>query len=61
MEIEVVAPRSVATSLIQITPTTSTANNILYIKSKGEGKFTVAITQPATEPIEFDWLVIGVL
>jgi len=60
-EIEVVTPKALANSLVQLTPTTSTANNILYIKSKGEGKFTVAITQPATEPIEFDWLVIGVL
>ena len=60
-EIEVVTPKALANSLVQLTPTTSTFNNILYIKSKGEGKFTVAITQPATEPIEFDWLVIGVL
>lgn len=58
VEIEIVSPKSIATSLIQITPTTSTFNNILYVKSKGEGKFTVAITQPALENIEFDWLVI---
>lgn len=58
VEIEVIAPTSVTSSLIQITPTTSTANNILYLKSKAAGKFTVAISQPVAEPIEFDWLVI---
>ena len=61
MEIEVVAPKTLANSLITLTPTTSTFNNILYIKSKGEGKFTVAVSQSVAEAIEFDWLVIGVL
>ncbi|KKS80115.1 MAG: hypothetical protein UV56_C0027G0001, partial [Candidatus Woesebacteria bacterium GW2011_GWC1_43_10b] len=47
-------------TLVYITPTSSTQNNVLYVKSKANGYFTVGFTQPIPIDVEFNWWVIDV-
>ena len=46
-------------SLIYITPASDTLNKVLYTKSKAEGVFKVAISQPITKDIKFYWWIIN--
>ncbi|KXK07974.1 MAG: hypothetical protein UZ20_WS6002001028 [candidate division WS6 bacterium OLB21] len=44
-------------SLINITPTSSTSGQVLYVASKGEGFFTVRIDSRISKDISFDYLI----
>ena len=48
-----------ANTLVYLTPISNTQNQVLFVKSKADGLgFTVAVTNPATEDIKFNyWLV----
>ena len=49
-------------SLIYITPTSNTANKVLYVKSKKDcldGYFTVAVDTAINQEIEFNWWIIN--
>ena len=45
-------------TLVYITPSSSTLNNVLYVKSKGNGYFTVGFTNPINVDVTFNWWVI---
>jgi len=48
------------TSLIYVTPVSSTGNKVLYVKRKDTTKgFTVALDQPIKTPIIFNWWIIN--
>ena len=49
-------------SLIYITPTSNTANKVLFVKNKKDGVggyFTVAIDEPVEKEIRFNWWIIN--
>jgi hypothetical protein len=45
-------------TLIYLTATSSTLNNVLYIKSKEAGKFVVGFTEPVSIDVSFNWWLI---
>ena len=45
-------------SLIYVTPTSTTQNNVLFVKSKEIGKFVVGFTNPIDIDVSFNWWVI---
>lgn len=47
-------------TLVYVTPTSSTLNNVLYVKSKQAGPFTVGFNNPLLVDVNFNWWVIGV-
>ncbi len=48
-------------TLVYVTPTSSTLNHVLYVKSKGEGYFTVGFNQTISIDVNFNWWVIDVI
>lgn len=48
-------------SLIYVTPTTPSDNQVLYIKGKQDGNFTVGFDQPIQKGVEFNWWVVDLL
>jgi len=54
-------PKITNYSLVYVTPTSSTLNNVLYVKSKGNGFFTVGFSDPIPLDVEFNWWIIDVL
>ncbi|MFH1971518.1 MAG: LamG domain-containing protein [Patescibacteria group bacterium] len=59
-QITIKNPKITNYTLVYVTPTSSTMNNVLYVKSKGEGFFTVGFSQPIPLGVEFNWWVIDV-
>jgi hypothetical protein len=47
-------------TLIYVTPTSSTQNNVLYVKSKEPGHFTVGFTNPINTDTNFNWWIVQV-
>ena len=47
-------------TLVYVTPTSSTINNVLYVKSKQDGSFTVGFNNPLSIDVNFNWWVIDV-
>ncbi len=47
-------------SLIYVTPTSETQNNVLYVKNKELGKFTVGFINPLNVDVSFNWWVVQV-
>jgi hypothetical protein len=45
-------------TLVYITPTSSTNNQVLYIKSKETGKFIVGFNNPIDADVSFNWWII---
>lgn len=45
-------------TLVYVTPTSSTENNVLYVKSKEVGKFVVGFTNPTDIDVTFNWWII---
>ena len=45
-------------TLIYVTPTSTTENSVLYVKSKEAGKFTVGFTNAIEKDVSFNWWVI---
>jgi site-specific recombinase XerD len=57
-EIEIQNTNAKEGTLIYITPTSDTQNQVLFVKSKTDGKFTIAISSSQQDPISFNyWLV----
>ena len=52
------SPYITSNSLVYLTPTTNTDNKVLFVKSKDDKGFTVAIDTPATTDISFNWWII---
>jgi hypothetical protein len=47
-------------TLVYVTPTSPTQNNVLYVKSKENGQFTVGFDQPLDIDVSFNWWVIQI-
>ena len=45
-------------TLVYVTPTSTTENNVLFVKSKEAGKFVVGFTSPIDIDVTFNWWVI---
>jgi hypothetical protein len=59
-EITIQNPKITDYTLVYVTPTSSTLNNVLYVKSKGAGFFTVGFSRPLLIDAEFNWWVVQV-
>ena len=59
-EITIKNPNISDYTLVYVTPTSSTMNNVLYVKSKGQGYFTVGFTNSLAVDATFNWWVIDV-
>ncbi len=59
-EIVITNPKVTDYSLVYVTPTSTTQNNVLYIKSKSAGQFTVGFTNAITVDAEFNWWIVQV-
>jgi len=57
-EITIKNPKISDYTLVYITPTSSTLNNVLYVKSKETGQFVVGFTDPISIDASFNWWVI---
>ena len=58
-EYTIYTPRVDATSLIYVTPTGDSQNQVLYVKAKKENEFfKVAINQPLPFDLDFNWWII---
>ena len=59
-EVTVLSSQVANSSLIYLTPLTSTGNKVLYVKQKLPGTgFIVAIDNKNNTPIQFNWWVIN--
>jgi len=47
-------------SLVYVTPTSSTENYVLYVKSKAPGEFVVGFTNPIDIDVNFNWWIVKV-
>jgi hypothetical protein len=67
-ELTIATPYVTKDTLVYLTPTTNTQNQVLFVKSKNlcdtlttcAPSFTVAIDSPATSDISFNWWIIQV-
>jgi hypothetical protein len=58
-ELVIINNKVKSNSLIYVSPLSSTSNQILYVESKGEGKyFKVKIDQPITNELKFNWWIL---
>jgi hypothetical protein len=57
-EITIKNPKVSDYTLVYITPTSSTLNNVLYVKSKEAGQFVVGFTDPISADVSFNWWII---
>lgn len=59
-EVTIHSPYVTGDSLIYITPSTDTGNQVLYLlRQSEEGSFTVGVNQAAQQDIEFNWFVVN--
>jgi hypothetical protein len=47
-------------TLVYVTPTSTTENYVLYVKSKQDGQFTVGFTNPLDTDVNFNWWIVQV-
>ena len=47
-------------TLVYVTPTSSTDNYVLYVKSKSPGEFVVGFTNPISIDVNFNWWIVKV-
>jgi hypothetical protein len=59
-EITIKNPKITSRTLVYVTPTSSTLNNVLYVKAKGEGFFVAGFSQSINVSTTFNWWVIDV-
>ena len=57
-EITITNPNVTNYTLTYVTPTSSTQNNVLYVKAKNDGYFTVGFNQALDIEVSFNWWVI---
>jgi site-specific recombinase XerD len=59
-EVTIKSPYVTAKSLIYITPSTNTGNNVLYlIRQSQEGSFTVGINESLSTDVQFNWIIVN--
>jgi hypothetical protein len=59
-QITIKNPKVTDYTLVYVTPTSSTQNNVLYIKSKQAGQFDVGFATPVNTDVSFNWWIIQV-
>jgi hypothetical protein len=59
-EITIKNPNVTDYSLVYVTPTSSTANYVLYVKSKTPGEFVVGFTNPIGIDVNFNWWIVQI-
>jgi hypothetical protein len=59
-EIVIRDPKVTDYTLVYVTPTSSTNNYVLYVKSKQNGQFTVGFTNPIDIDANFNWWIVQV-
>jgi len=57
-EITIKNPKVTDYTLVYVTPTSTTENYVLYVKSKQAGQFTVGFTNPIDIDVYFNWWII---
>ena len=60
-EITINNPKVTDFTLVYVTPSSSTLNNVLYVKSKEAGQFIVGFTRPVSVDVTFNWWVVDVV
>ncbi|KKT34805.1 MAG: hypothetical protein UW22_C0065G0002 [Candidatus Gottesmanbacteria bacterium GW2011_GWB1_44_11c] len=59
-EVSIATTQVTNTSLIYVTPQSSTNNQVLYVKKKEENEgFTVAIDNASSQDIRFNWWIVN--
>ena len=59
-EITIKNPKVTDYTLVYVTPTSSTENYVLYVKSKQAGQFVVGFTNPIDIDVNFNWWIVQV-
>jgi hypothetical protein len=59
-EIIIKNPKVTDLTLVYVTPTSPTLNNVLYVKSKENGQFVVGFTNPIDIDVKFNWWIVQV-
>jgi hypothetical protein len=59
-EITIKNPKVTDYTLVYVTPTSSTQNYVLYVKSKENGKFVVGFTNPIDIDVNFNWWIVQI-
>ena len=59
-EITIKNPKVTDYTLVYVTPTSSTENNVLYVKSKQGGQFVVGFANPINVDVSFNWWIVQV-
>jgi len=59
-EIVINNPKVTDYTLVYVTPTSSTQNNVLYVKSKQNGQFVVGFSSPINVDVNFNWWIVQV-
>ena len=57
-QITITNPNVTNYTLVYVTPTSSTQNNVLYVKAKDNGYFVVGFNQALDADVSFNWWVI---
>ena len=59
-EITIKNPKVTDYTLVYVTPTSTTQNNVLYVKSKQNGQFVVGFANPISTDVNFNWWIVQV-
>jgi hypothetical protein len=59
-EITIKNPKVTDYTLVYVTPTSTTENYVLYVKSKQAGQFVVGFTNPIDVDVNFNWWIVQV-
>ena len=59
-EITIKNPKITDYTLVYVTPTSTTQNYVLYVKSKENGHFVVGFTNPIDVDVNFNWWIVQV-
>ena len=59
-EITIKNPKVTDYTLVYVTPTSSTQNYVLYVKSKVNGQFVVGFDNPLSVDVSFNWWIVQV-
>jgi hypothetical protein len=59
-EITIRNPKVTDYTLVYVTPTSSSSNHVLYVKSKAAGFFSVGFSEPLDADVSFNWWIVAI-
>ena len=59
-EITIRNPKVTDYTLVYVTPTSSSSNRVLYVKSKAAGFFSVGFSDPLDTDVSFNWWIVAI-